>query len=357
MLIDKLFEEKKIDGIYITNIYNIRFFSGFSGTTGTLFITKSKKYFFTDFRYKEQAIKECAPNGCEVIIIERNSFEKISEFIKKTGVKKIAIEGREVTLSFYKKIEKNLKELEILALEDEIINLRMVKKDYEIANIRKACEIADKAYSEILKEIKTGVTEKEIAAKLEYIMRINGADDKSFDTIVASGYRSAMPHGVASNKKIENEEFVKIDFGCYYNGYVSDMTRTLYFGNNITKKHQEIYNIVFEAQKLGVNAVTAGKKANEIDEVSRNFITNNGYGENFGHGLGHGIGVEIHEMPYISKSFDTILLENMVITIEPGIYIEGFGGVRIEDDVIVKINGHEIINKTSKELLIINAYN
>ncbi len=354
MKIEDIIKEKHIDGIYITNRYNIRFFTGFSGTTGSLYIDRDgKKYFFTDFRYVEQAKIECTPRGTEVIKTERNALESVADFIRKSGARKIGIEAKEVTIEFYKKIAEKLSGIELTEITDEIINLRMVKNAHEIEMVKKAAAIADSAYFEILKEIREGVSEKEIAAKLEYIMKVNGADDKSFDTIVASGYRSAMPHGVASSKKIENNEFVKIDFGCYYNGYVSDMTRTVFYGNSITEKHIEIYNTVLEAQLLGVKAVCAGAKANGVDMAARDYITAKGYGENFGHGLGHGIGLEIHELPYLSPSFETVLEENMLVTVEPGIYIEGFGGVRIEDDVIVKKNGCEIINKSSKELYII----
>ena len=184
-------------------------------------------------------------------------------------------------------------------------------------------------------------------------MKINGAEDKSFDTIVASGYRSAWPHGVASNKKIERNEFIKLDFGCYYNGYVSDITRTVFYGDKITEKHIEIYEIVREAQILGLNSVRAGVTGKDVDTVVREFIKSKGYGECFGHGLGHGIGVEIHEMPTLSQAGIITLEENMLVTVEPGIYIEGFGGVRIEDDVVVKKNGCEILTKSSKSLIIL----
>lgn len=354
MNIENIIREKQIDGIYITNRYNIRFFTGFSGTTGSLYIDREgRKYFFTDFRYVEQAKRECEPKGVEIIKTERNSLETVANFIKKTGAKKIGIESKEVTLEFYKKIVEKLSWIELKEITDEILILRMRKSREEIEMVKKAAEIADVAYSEIIKEIKEGVSEKQIAAKLEYIMKMSGADDKSFDTIVASGYRSAMPHGVASSKKIGNNEFVKIDFGCYFNGYVSDMTRTVFYGDSISEKHIEVYNTVLEAQILGLKAVAAGVKANSVDSAAREYIVSKGYGENFGHGLGHGIGLEIHEMPYLSPSFETILEENMLVTIEPGIYIEGFGGVRIEDDVIVKSGGCEVINRSSKELRII----
>ena len=199
------------------------------------------------------------------------------------------------------------------------------------------------------------MSEKEIAGYMEYIQRKLGAEDRSFETILASGVRSAMPHGVASDKKIQKEEFITMDFGAYYNGYVSDMTRTVYYGNNITEKHKEIYNLVLEAQILGINTIKEGVMSDEVDKVVRNFLTEKGYGKEFGHGLGHGIGLEIHELPYLSSVTQIELKENMVVTSEPGLYFDGWGGVRIEDDVVVKKDGREVLNKSNKELIIIEA--
>ena len=231
----------------------------------------------------------------------------------------------------------------------------MVKDEKEIATIKKAIEISDVAFNEVLKIIKEGVSEKEIAAYMEYIQRKLGAENRSFNTIIASGYRSALPHGVASDKKIEKDEFITMDFGAYYDGYVSDMTRTIYYGNNITDRHKEIYNTVLEAQLLGIKTIKEGIKSNEVDTVVRNFFKEKGLAEAFGHGLGHGIGLDIHELPYLSAVTQIPLKENMAVTVEPGLYFDGWGGVRIEDDVLVTKNGCEVLNKSSKELIIIEA--
>jgi Xaa-Pro aminopeptidase len=349
----KIMREKNIDGVYITDLYNLRYLAGFTGTTGSAFITEDKKYFFTDFRYKEQALKEAGKMGFQVVIIERNSIDIIAKFIIETGVKKVGVEDNSLTVALYDKITANFAGIEIIKLGNSIQKIRMIKSEDEIKIVRKATEIADLAFMEIQKDIKEGVSEREIAAKLEYIMKMNGAEDKSFDTIVASGYRSAWPHGVASDKKIEKNEFIKLDFGCYYNGYVSDITRTLFYGDKISAKHIEIYEIVKEAQQLGIDSVRAGITGKELDTIVREYIKLKGYWDNFGHGLGHGIGVEIHELPTVSQAGEITLEENMLITIEPGIYIEGFGGVRIEDDVVVKKNGCEILTKSSKNLIIL----
>lgn len=354
MVICKIFEEKNLDAILITNLSNLRYFTGFTGSTGVALILKEVKFFFADFRYIEQAKKQSEPRGYTVVGVERDVTSKMAEYIKNSGIKRLGIEDLHVSVARYKAYKEKFGDIAIVDLGDSLLKCRMVKLGKELDCIKKAAEIADEAFAKILPKIKEGVSEKELANELEYEMKKLGADDKAFDTIVASNYRSAMPHGVASDKVIEKEGFIKFDFGCFYKGYASDITRTVYLGENISDKHLEIYNTVLDAQKLALSKIKAGMKVNEVDKIARDYITQKGYGKNFGHGLGHGIGLEIHEYPYLSSNVeDMVLEENMVVTVEPGIYIEGFGGVRIEDDVIIKKDGCEIINKTPKELLII----
>ena len=248
---------------------------------------------------------------------------------------------------------KDIFNAELVPVGDRIILERMVKTPDEIEKIKKAVEISDTAFTEVLKIIKEGVSEKEVAGYLEYIQRKLGAENRSFDTIVASGHRSSLPHGVASNKKIEKDEFITMDYGAYYDGYVSDITRTVYYGSNISDRHRKVYNSVLEAQLLGVSTVKAGMMSDDVDTVVRDFLKERGYVEEFGHGLGHGIGLEIHELPYLSGMSHIELKENMLVTVEPGLYFDGWGGVRIEDDVIVTKDGCEILNNSSKELIII----
>ncbi|TDT70546.1 Xaa-Pro aminopeptidase [Hypnocyclicus thermotrophus] len=352
-MLNKILNEKNIDAILISDKYSLRYFTGFTGTTGIALAVKEKKFFFTDFRYVEQAKIEVEKNGYEIVVIERKASDKVVEYIKNAKVKKLGIEDNSMSLAIFNEYKNKLEEVDFEMLGNSLQLARMIKRDDEIETIKKAVEIADKAFAKVLPLIKEGVTEKYLATELEYEMKKLGAESISFETIVASNYRSAMPHGVASDKKIKKEGFIKFDFGAYYNGYVSDMTRTIYFGENISDKHKEIYNIVLEAQLKAIKAVKAGIKVSELDKIARDYITEKGYGNKFGHGLGHGIGVEIHEYPYVNSKSDIILKEGMVITIEPGIYIEGFGGVRIEDDVVVKKDHGEVLNKTSKELLII----
>ena len=354
MKLKKLMEEKKLDSILITDLVNLRYFTGFTGSTGIALATEKGRYFFVDFRYVAQANNEVAPNGFEVVIIERPAADKIAEILKGEKIVRLGIEDRNISLAAYNGYVEKFKNIEFISLGDNFTRIRMVKTDAEIENIKKAVDIADKAFAKILPLIKEGAVENDIKTELEYEMKKLGAEGPSFDTIIASNYRSAMPHGVASEKKIDRDGFVKFDFGCFYKGYASDMTRTVYFGDQPTEKHFEIYNTVLEAQLKAIDAVKAGMSTKALDKIARDYITSKGYGENFGHGLGHGVGLEIHELPNVSgKSEDFILEENMVITIEPGIYIDGFGGVRIEDDVVVKKDGHEILNKTTKELILI----
>ena len=350
----KLLDELNLDAIFITDLYNLRYFAGFTGTTGVGLATRKGNFFYSDFRYKSQAETQVTKMGFEFVEVSRGSLKFVGEHAEKLGLKKIGFEDHNVTFSSYQTLKEVFK-AELVPIGDKITYVRMIKSDEEIGFIKKAIEISDVAFSEALKIIKEGVSEKEIAGYMEYIQRKLGAEDRSFETILASGVRSAMPHGVASDKKIQKEEFITMDFGAYYNGYVSDMTRTVYYGNNITEKHKEIYNLVLEAQILGINTIKEGIMSDDVDKVVRNFLTEKGYGKEFGHGLGHGIGLEIHELPYLSSVTHIELKENMVVTSEPGLYFDGWGGVRIEDDVVVKKDGREVLNKSNKELIIIEA--
>ncbi|WP_369713511.1 M24 family metallopeptidase [Leptotrichia sp. HSP-342] len=351
--LSRILNELNIDGLFITDLYNLRYFTGFTGTTGVALATKNGNFFFSDFRYKTQATKQVSEMGFEFVEVSRGSLQTVGEYIKKFGLKNVGFEDVNVAFSLYQTI-KDIFKVELVPVGNKLVMERMVKSEEEIALIKKAVEISDVAFSEALKIIKEGVSEKEVSSYMEYIQRKLGADDRSFTTIFASGYRSAMPHGVASDKKIQKEEFITMDFGAYYEGYVSDMTRTVYYGDNISDRHVEIYNTVLEAQILGVNTIKEGIMSDDVDKVVRNFLTEKGYGEYFGHGLGHGIGAEIHELPYLSSASHIELKENMVVTSEPGLYFDGWGGVRIEDDVVVKKDGREILNKSNKELIILH---
>ncbi len=262
----------------------------------------------------------------------------------------VGLESSFVSLKLYEKFKDLLPTATFKNTENLIESLSVRKDPLEISKIRKAVRIADKAFSEILKMLKPGVREKDIALELENRMRKLGADGPSFDTIVASGQRSSMPHGRASDKKLKKGDFITIDFGCYFQGYSSDITRTVVLGK-ATEKQKKIYSVVLNTQKAACKAVKPGLACSHVDAVARDMIMKAGYGDYFGHGLGHGIGLLVHDGPVLSPRSNDILEPGNVITIEPGIYLPNWGGVRIEDDVLVTSDGAQILSKSPKELL------
>ena len=228
-----------------------------------------------------------------------------------------------------------------------------MKDQHEINSLQTAIEITDQVFTEIIPELKVGAIEKQIAAKISYLFKMHGADGDSYDPIIGSGYLGALPHATPSDKRFENGDFVVMDFGALYNGYHADMTRTIVVGS-ATDKHKEIYNIVLESQLAGIKSARAGMTGKELDAVCRKVIDDAGYGDKFIHSTGHGLGLEVHTYPRISSYNTNPLLENYVITIEPGIYLEGWGGVRIEDDCLIQKDGCISMNKSTKEMLILN---
>jgi len=324
---------------------NLYYFSGFTGGEGMLFIDKSKLLLFTDSRYTVQARSE-SPNF-EVIDTAQLS---VSEFLKQQGDKAYGIEDDYVTFGKYASLKKLAPKSVFSPVSQHINKIRMIKDATELEYIKKAAEISDSAFSYILDKIQAGKTEREISLDLEYFMLRQGADGLSFDTICASGVRSCMPHGVATDKVVEKGDFLTLDFGCKYRGYCSDMTRTVVVGK-ATDKQKEIYDTVLTAQKASLNKICAGVSAKDVDAAARDIITAAGYGENFGHGLGHSLGLKVHESPSCSPRSADILKENMMMTVEPGIYIDGFGGVRTEDLVCVTKDGYENFTTSQKELI------
>ena len=338
---------EEVDALLITKIPNVTYFSGFRGDSSALFVGKNIRKLITDGRYIEQALTE-AKNFTLVEQTEGFS-KKVAEEIKISGCKKIGFEGLVMTVAQHNYLKKNLDGVEFKSIE--LDTLRQVKDAAEIKNIRKACEIADNAFKKILEVIKPGVREIEVAAELEYFMRRLGSEKPAFTTIVASGWRGSLPHGIATDKKICAGEFVTMDFGATFNGYCSDITRTIAVGK-ISDEQRKIYNAVLDAQLYGLEIITAGKGGKEIDTAVRELLTNSGYGKFFVHGLGHGVGLEIHEEPRLSKlSKCERLLPNMIVTDEPGIYTENFGGVRIEDTVLVTSGKAQSLTRSPKTLI------
>lgn len=342
-------KKRGIDALLVTSPYNLRYISNFTGTTGLSVITLDKAYFVTDFRYTEQVATQAV--GFEIVTNAGPIFDEVAKIVDGNSIEALGFEQDFVTFSTYELLEQIISS-ELIPIRGLMEELREVKTEAEIKIIKKACSISDAAFNFILGEIKPGMTEIEIANLLDFHMRGLGATGVSFETIVASGVRSAMPHGVASPKKIETGDFVTIDFGCYYEGYVSDMTRTIAVGEP-SEKLKEIYAITLEAQLKVIDAAKPGISGVQLDAVAREHIASYGYGEAFGHSTGHGIGLEIHEGPNVSRLAEKLFVPGNVITNEPGIYLPGFGGVRIEDDLIITATGNEVITHSPKELIIL----
>lgn len=339
-----------VDAVYITSDYNYRYFSGFTGSSAYVLITAENAYLLTDFRYIEQANEEC--EGFEILdYYSTGGLEKnLRKIFEANNIKRIGFEDNQVKVSAYNKYIDLFHEMEFQPLGTTLEYIRQVKDEVEIETIQKAAKIGDDAFLHILNFLKPGVTEKEVAVELEHHMRKSGASKLSFDTIVASGERSSLPHAQPTDRKLQEGDFVTMDFGCIYNGYCSDMTRTVVIGK-ASEKQKEIYNIVLKAQKKALENIKAGVKGKIIDGYARDIIDEAGYRKNFGHGLGHGLGLEVHESPRFSILEESIIRENVVMSVEPGIYIEGFGGVRIEDLVLVTKDGIRNFVTSPKELI------
>ncbi|WP_102027365.1 M24 family metallopeptidase [Salirhabdus sp. Marseille-P4669] len=343
----KALEEQNVDGILITSEKNRRYITGFTGTAGVALITQEHAVFITDFRYTEQASEQV--KGFEIVEHKVLITKEVANQVERLGIKRLGFEKAHVTYSTYEAYREQVS-AELVPLAGIIEKLRLIKTDEEINILKEACQIADNAFEHILGFIKPGVKEIDVSNELEFFMRKQGATSSSFDIIVASGFRSALPHGVASDKVIESGELVTLDFGAYYKGYCSDITRTVAVGE-INDKLKDIYNTVLEAQLRGVEGLKPGITGIQGDALTRDYIKEKGYGDYFGHSTGHGIGLDVHEGPTLSYRGEAKLEPGMVVTVEPGIYIPNVGGCRIEDDVLITENGYEKLTHSSKELI------
>ncbi|HIT90466.1 MAG TPA: aminopeptidase P family protein [Candidatus Merdenecus merdavium] len=347
--LSKLMKEKQLDAVVITDGFNMNYFSGFSGATGYIYISDKRKVILTDSRYTTQAKQESTFETQEVAA-DRNYVGLLKELMKQDQALKIGFEDQHLKYAQVVDLFKGCEEQEWIALGGDLSLLRCIKDTTEIEKLKIAESIGDKAFTRILDVIKPGMTEIEVAAELEYSMKMNGAQGLSFDSIVASGVNSAMPHATPSNKKIEVGDFVTMDFGCMYQGYCSDMTRTIVIGK-ASEKQKEIYHVVLEAQLAAIDAARPGLTGAQVDKVARDIIAKAGYGHYFGHGLGHSVGLEIHEDPRFSPTCDVVMEENVIETVEPGIYIPDFGGVRIEDMILLTKDGCENFTHSRKDLI------
>jgi Xaa-Pro aminopeptidase len=336
-----------LDAILFTSVENIRYLCGFTGSDGAFIITQKESFFLTDSRYWTQADEEV--KGTRIIHYKKK-MEGIFSLLFDLKLGKIGFESAFLPFSAYQFLTERLANgAGLLPLEEELKNLRAVKDTHELTRIRKAIDISSNAFSQITERLKEGVVEREVALEMESVMKRGGADAIGFDIIIASGKRSALPHGKASGKRIEKGDFILIDFGSGFQGYHSDQTRTVVCGNP-SPEQRKIYQIVREAHDKAIEKVRPGIPVGEVDGAARDHIRNQGYGEYFGHGTGHGIGLAVHEDPAVNSENKGLLQEGMVFTIEPGIYIPDWGGVRIEDMVLVTPHGVEVLTHLPGEL-------
>lgn len=340
--------ENNIPAVLISKDENVHYFSGFYGDSTMLLITEDKAYLITDCRYIEQAWQQ-APLY-ESIEQKEGLIKESAALAKKIGVRSISFEGNSLTFNDYSELAKELLPIKP-GISVSLDQLRIIKEKEEIVCIERACDIGDKAFEDIIAYIEPGMTENEVAARLEHTMRCLGSEKVSFTTIVASGKRGSLPHGIATEKLIFEGEFVTMDFGAVYRGYHSDVTRTVCIGT-ADEKQRKIYGAVLSAQELGVSLVKPGASGIGVDKQVRLLLDEAGLAQYFGHGLGHSVGLEIHEEPRLSpKSNCESLKAGTVITVEPGVYIPDWGGVRIEDTVLVTKTGSRRLTKSRKQLL------
>lgn len=339
--------EQQLDAMLITNPINRRYTTGFTGSAGVALVTKSAAYLFTDFRYVEQATEQAQ----QFTIIQHGQLieQEINSQLNELQVSKVGFEQNHLTYAVYQRYQ-SVFDVELVPVSDFVEKLRVIKTAEEITILKKAAEIADEAFLHIQSFIKPGVREIDIANELEFFMRRQGATSSSFDIIVASGKRSALPHGVASDKKIASGELVTLDYGALYDGYCSDITRTVAVGE-VSPELKSIYDVVLTAQKHAVDEIRPDMTGKEADTLTRNYIEQKGYGQYFGHSTGHGLGMEVHEQPSLSQLSNTKLVSGMIVTVEPGIYIPDVGGCRIEDDIVITETGNERLTKVTKAFI------
>ena len=342
---------EEVDGLLLTSRYSRHYGAEFDIAEGVAIVAKGGCRYFTDSRYIESA--ENGIQGFEVLEMNRanNYIKRLNDAIADFGVTKLGFEERYMTVAEYTYFKNNLN-AELVPFNKQINGFRDVKEDWELNLMRKAQDITDKAFAEVVTRIKTGMTELELQAELIYCLYKNGATGLAFDPIVVSGPNTSLPHGVAGERVIQAGDFITMDFGAQYQGYCADMTRTVAVGF-VTEEMEKVYNTVLEAQMAGLAITKAGTIGKDIDGAARKVITDAGYGEYFGHGYGHGVGLEIHESPSPSGANAEPMPENAVCSAEPGIYLPGKFGVRIEDVTIFKADGHENITHSPKKLIII----
>jgi Xaa-Pro aminopeptidase len=339
----------EVDALLVTRLPNVRYLTGFSGSNGQFLLAESEVVFFTDRRYEEQSRRE-VPDALREIY-PREFAAAVVQACRDAGVERLGFESDGLTYRAYERLRK-ANGNELVPVGDEVEQLRQAKDGEEIRLIERAQELTDEAFDRVLPKLVEGVSEKEVAFELEQAMRLGGADRVGFDTIVAFGENAAEPHHGPTDRALSRGDVVKMDFGCVVDGYHSDMTRTVAFGDPDSRL-QEIHDLVRAAHEAGMAAVTAGARAGDVDEAARAVIREAGHGDHFGHSLGHGVGLEVHEGPGLRAGSDDEVPEGAVVTVEPGVYVPGLGGVRIEDMVEVTATGRRPLPRSPRELVVL----
>ena len=339
--------EEGADAVLITDLSNVSYLTGFSGSSGFVLVTPGRAWFMTDSRYETQSAEEVS--GYEIVIQKGRWTQEIASLVRDAGIRKLMFESRQVSVETHKALSEKLEGVELLASRDAVERLRLIKDEQEVKSITEAIRRAENGFLENSSRVASGMVERETAIGLEFNIRAAGARKVPFDIIVASGHRAALPHGIASDKKMKKGDTVIIDFGGEAHGYQSDLTRSGVLGKP-DRKQTEIYDIVAEAQRRAIEAVRPGVPCKEVDQAARGYIASKGYGDYFGHGLGHGVGLEVHEGPSVSYLSEDTVQPGMVFTIEPGIYMPGWGGYRIEDMVLVTGDGCELMTSLSRAI-------
>jgi Xaa-Pro aminopeptidase len=338
---------QELDALLVTRPENMRYLSGFTGGEGAVLITPNRAMLLTDFRYYDQMAEE-AP-GFELVKVEAKVSVVLKQRLKELEIKTLGFESTHIPFAWYQEWKKATRGTKWIPTEGVVQNMRLVKDEHELELLRKAVDIADQACDHIRSYIQPRMAEKQVAWELESFMRTHGAEAASFPFIVASGPNGAMTHAVPLDRPILKGEPIVMDMGARFDGYCSDLTRTICIGKP-DDKLQEIYDIVLQAQLAAEEGARAGMTGKEVDALARDIISERGFGEQFGHALGHGVGLAVHEDPRVSSLSENVLEPGMVCTIEPGIYITGWGGVRIEDIVVVHEDGVEVLSQARKEL-------
>jgi Xaa-Pro aminopeptidase len=343
------FDELGVEALLMTRQVNVRYLTGFSGSNGQLMATARGGIFLTDSRYEEQSRREVPDLRTE--LYQRDLIPRLGELCREEGLRRIGFESGGLTHRTWRRLEQE-DGLDLVATEDEAERLRWAKDAEEIALIERAQRITDEAFELVIGKLVDGVTERQVALELDLAMRQLGAERVGFDTIVAFGEQAAEPHHGPNDRALRRGDVIKVDFGCVVDGYHSDMTRTVAFGDP-PGEIREIHEVVRRAQQEGIEAITAGAAGGTADEAARKVIRDAGFGERFGHGLGHGVGLEIHEGPSLRAGSEDVLPEGAVVTAEPGIYLPGVGGVRIEDMVVVEDGGGRPLPSSPRELRVV----